>query len=672
MDFFQAQVTAHKRTKRLIVLFMLAVAATIAAIYLLLVVVFGQLPAKYSRHSRYQQHSYDYYYEQSAPTTNAPLKLWDPQLFALVAGGTILVIAGASIFKTFQLRSGGTAVAEMVGGRPIDPQTTDLKEKRLVNVVEEMAIASGIPVPAVYVLDDEAGLNAFAAGLTTSDAVVAVTRGTLDKLNRDELQGVVAHEFSHILNGDMRLNIRLVSVLFGIFVLTIIGRGLIRSIRFTGGNRSKKDGRIVIVILAIGVVLMVIGYIGYFFGRLIQAAVSRQREFLADASSVQFTRNPSGITGALKKIGGYALGSRIQNARAAAISHFFFAESMHASLTGLLATHPPLDKRILAIDPQFDGKYFEPAETIDVTKESFVSAGLVPPPIRRQQDQPSTTPALRIFGAVAPAAALASIGTLTPEQVSNAQTLLDEIPTRLRQAARLSGEAPALIYSLLLDGQAEVRNRQLALLPATAVSVLHTLAEPLATLQPQHKIPLCQLAQPALRELNDDELADFFATLDALIKADARVTMFEFVLQKLLHHQLLLSKKPKLSLGSQIFSFQAMSEPITIVLSAIAHASANDPAQAERSFAAGANLLKNISPLPELLTLESCDPAHLDSALDKLSHAAGPIKQRLIQACAQAASVDGKILVAEAELLRAFAACLDCPMPPLGVGQPAA
>ncbi|MFT3869281.1 MAG: M48 family metallopeptidase [Nibricoccus sp.] len=672
MDFFQAQATAQKRTKKLIALFVIAVAATIAAIYLLLVVALGQLPAKYSRHGRYRQHSYDYYYEQPSATAPAALKLWDPQLFVLVAGGTILVIAGASIFKTFQLRSGGPAVAEMVGGRPVDPQTTDLKEKRLLNVVEEMSIASSIPVPAVYVLDDEPGLNAFAAGLTTNDAVVAVTRGTLDKLNRDELQGVVAHEFSHILNGDMRLNIRLVSVLFGIFVLTIIGRGLIRSIRFTGGNRSKKDGRIVVVILVIGVVLMVIGYIGYFFGRLIQAAVSRQREFLADASSVQFTRNPGGITGALKKIGGYALGGRIHNARAAAISHFFFAEAMSSGLTGLLATHPPLDKRILAIDPQFDGKYFEPTETIDITKESFVSAGLVPPPIKRQQDQPSSDPALRVFGAVAPALALASIGTLTPEQVSNAQTLLDEIPARLRQAARLSGEAPALIYSLLLDSHAELRNRQLALLPTATVTILHALAEPLASLQQRHKIPLCQLAQPALRELSDSELADFFATLDALIKADARVTLFEFALQKLLHHQLLLSKKPKLSLGSQIFSFQAMSEPITIVLSAVAHASTQEPGQAERAFAAGANLLKTISPLPELLTLESCDPRHLDPALDKLAHAAGPIKQRLLQACAQAASVDGQILVGEAELLRAFAACLDCPMPALGASQEAA
>lgn len=669
MDFFQAQAQAHKRTKKLIVLFALAVAATIAAIYLLAVVILGQVPGVTSRYHRYQQHSYDYSYEQPAATTRS---LWDPRLFALVSGGTLLVIASASIFKTFQLRSGGPAVAEMVGGRPLDPQTTDLKEKRLLNVVEEMAIASSIPVPAVYVLDDEAGLNAFAAGLTTNDAVVAVTRGTLDKLNRDELQGVVAHEFSHILNGDMRLNIRLVSVLFGIFFLTIIGRGLVRSIQFTGGNRSKKDGRIVIVILAIGIALIVIGYIGYFFGRLIQAAVSRQREFLADASSVQFTRNPGGIVGALKKIGGYALGGRIHNSRGAAISHFFFAESVSAGLTGLLATHPPLDRRIRAIDPQFDGKYFEPTETVDVANESFASAGLVTPPARRRHDLPPPLPALHAASALAPAMAFASIGTLTPEQVSNAQTLLDEIPVRLRQAARIASEAPALIYGLLLDDRAEIRARQFALLSAAATAVLQSLTEPLAKLQPRHKIPLCQLAQPALRELADDALSDFFATLDGLIKADAQVTTFEFALQKLLQHQLLLSQTPKLSLGSQVFSFQAMSEPIAVVLSAIAHASAETPDQADRAFATGTKLLKNISPLPALLTVESCGPAQLDLALDRLAHAAGPIKQRLLQACAQAASTDGQILVAEAELLRAFSACLDCPMPPLAIGQQAA
>jgi len=660
MDFFEAQARAHKRTKRLVVLFVAAVLATIATTYLAIVLIIGNLPSRGS----HQRHRADYYYEEPAIQTET--NLWDPQLFALVAGGTLIVVVGAMLFKTAQLRSGGPAVAEMVGGRPVDPQTTDLKEKRLLNIVEEMAIASGIPVPVVYVLDDEAGLNAFAAGLTTSDAVVAVTRGTLEKLNRDELQGVIAHEFSHILNGDMRLNIRLVSALFGIFFITIIGRGLLQTLRFTGGNRNKRDGRIVVVILAVGVALVIIGTIGYFFGRLIQAAVSRQREFLADASAVQFTRNPSGITGALKKIGGFALGSRIANANGTAIGHFFFAEGMRSNFLGLLATHPPLDVRIRAIDPQFDGKYIEPTETIDVSKESFVSAGLVQPP------KPQRTSLPRAGAAPLGAAiALASIGTLTPEQVSNAQTLIDEIPVRLRQAARTSGEASALIFGLLLDDKAEVRAQQLTAINTEVSAALQALIEPLASLKPAHKLPLCQLALPGLRELPDSALGDFFATIKVLIEADGHISTFEFALQKLLYRQLVLSHAPKLSLGAQVYSFQAMREPILVVLSALAHASSEDLDEAERAFRAGLSHLKNLEGAPELLSPEACSPEQLDPALDKLAIAASPIKQRLLLACAQAAGADGQLRIAEAELLRAFAACLDCPMPPIALGAEA-
>jgi len=652
MDFFQAQAHAQRRTKWLVVLFTLSVIATIAVTYVAALLIIGNLPRTNSRN----RHRASYEIERS--TVQLPTDWWDPQLFTIVAGGTVLLVAGAALFKTAQLRQGGPAIAEMVGGRQVEPNTTDLKEKRLVNVVEEMAIASGIPVPAVYVLDDESGLNAFAAGLTTNDAVVAVTRGTLEKLNRDELQGVVAHEFSHILNGDMRLNIRLVAVLFGIFFLTIVGRGLVRTIQFTGGNRNKREGNILYVIAAIGLVLIVIGYIGYFFGRLIQSAVSRQREFLADASAVQFTRNPGGITGALKKIGGYALGGRVSSEKAAAIGHFFFADGGISNFFGLLATHPALDTRIRAIDPQFDGKYFTPLETIDVGHESFVSAGLVPPPWRAARAKTSLTDAL-------PLAAIASIGLLTPDQVSNAQTLIDEIPVRLRQAARTTSEATALIFGLLLDTNPSVRQLQLAQLPAATTGLLFDLTEPLAALKPAHKLPLCQLALPALREISDTALADFFVTIKGLIDADGRVSTFEFALQKVLQRQLFLSHSPKLLPGAQLYSFQAVREEIIVVLSAIAHASTDDLGAAEQAFAKGTQQLKVLEGVLDLLAADSCGPTHLDPALDRLALAAGPIKQRLLLACAHVASADGEFRVAEGELLRAFAAMLDCPMPPL-------
>jgi len=652
MDFFQAQALAHRRTKWLVLLFIMSVGATIGVTYAATIVLIGNLPSGGNKH-RHRN-----YYDYDGPAAHIATGWWDPQIFAAVAGGTILLVAGAALFKTAQLRQGGPAIAEMVGGRRVEPNTTNLKEKRLLNVVEEMSIASGISVPAVYVLDDEAGLNAFAAGLTTSDAVVTVTRGTLEKLNRDELQGVVAHEFSHILNGDMRMNIRLVAVLFGIFFLTIIGRGLLRILANTTGRNRKSDTRVLIVVVASGVVLIVIGYIGYFFGRLIQAAVSRQREFLADASAVQFTRNPGGITGALKKIGGYALGGQVSSAHASAIGHFFFAEAVTSNFMGMLATHPPLERRIRAIDPQFDGKYFTPPETVDVEHESFVSAGLVPPPLRPARTQSPIAHTLQT-------AAIASIGTLTPEQVTNAQALIDEIPERLRQAARSTREATVLVFGLLLDTNVEIRQRQTATLPAEISTALFELTEPLAALKPAHKLPLCQLALPALRELPVSAHADLFATIQILIEADGSVSTFEFALQKLLQRQLLFSHSPRLSPGTQLYSFQAVREEILIVLSAVAYASADEFAAAQAAFVEGTKMLRMLDGALELLALESCAPDRLSPALDRLASAAGPIKQRILLACAQSVIADGEIRVAEAELMRVFAAMLDCPMPPL-------
>jgi Zn-dependent protease with chaperone function len=307
MDFFEAQARAHQRTKRLVFLFAFAVLGTVLAGYAS--VMFGlRYAGDIERQTRPTGSRHQ------AAKTALFTGWWEPRIFLWTAGGTLAVVGFASLYKWSQMRAGGSAVAEMVGGRAVDLKTTDLRERKLLNVIEEMSIASGIPMPAVYVLEDEPGLNAFAAGLTSSDAAVAVTRGTLDKLTRDELQGVIAHEFSHILNGDMRLNVRITAIVFGILVIGLLGRGLIQAL-FRGRVRSggKKKGGEIPVILAIGLALMIIGYVGYFFGRLIQAAVSRQREFLADASAVQFTRNPGGITGALKKIGGYALGGTMVN-----------------------------------------------------------------------------------------------------------------------------------------------------------------------------------------------------------------------------------------------------------------------------------------------------------------------------------------------------------------------
>jgi Zn-dependent protease with chaperone function len=672
MDFFEAQARAKKRTARLVVLFAFAVLGTILASYVAGVLILNQ-----TRHYRIERSGRD---QLSFSTNDAPpLGWWNPRLFGGISLVTIAIVGIASLVKWSQFSTGGSAVAESVGGRPVSPQTTDLAERRLLNVVEEMAIASGIPVPAVYVLDDEPAINAFAAGLTTSDAVVAVTRGTLQKLTRDELQGVIGHEFSHILNGDMRLNVRLTALVFGILVLGLAGRGILWTMRHTRGSRDKNGGGILVALALIGVALLIIGYIGYFFGRLVQSAVSRQREFLADASAVQFTRNPAGVSGALKKIGGYALGSSIISTKSEAIGHFFFAQGFRSMLGGLWATHPPLEERIRAIDPQFDGKMFEPPQVVDVARESFATAGFAHSGQRLTPDEavhrafaaqpavPALRPRLKIpFKA---GTVMSSIGTITPEQIANAQLLIEATPEQLRAAAHAPDEAPALIYGLLLGDDPAVRSKQRNLIgthagPA-ALPVLTSLEPALQVMRPEQKLPLVQIALPTLRDLPPAAVETFIDTLDELVHADAHVSTFEFALQKLLLNALALGRKPGPAVA-HYHSFNAVAEELSIVLSALARAAVSDPDFAERAFAAGAEKLALLQGKLHFVTAAACDLAALDRALDKLAAASLPIKRRALVAATHVVSADGQVLISEFELLRAIAAALDVPVPPIG------
>jgi Zn-dependent protease with chaperone function len=650
MDFFAAEQRAKKRTTRLLVLFGFAVGGTIAAGYVATVIALRANTGRQSYRNGYQ------YGEAAAE----PQPFWRPGLFAAVSFGTLAVIGGASLYKWSEFSGGGSAVAESVGGRRVDPHTTDPKEHQLLNVVEEMAIASGLPVPAVYIMDDEPAINSFAAGLTSSDAVVTVTRGTLEKLSRDELQGVVAHEFSHILNGDMRMNVRISAIIFGILVIGLAGRAALWGMRYGryGSSRGKGGGGAVAV-LAIGLALLVVGYVGYFFGRLIQASLSRQREFLADASAVQFTRNPVGVTGALKKIGGYAIGSTIQTHKAAEISHFFFAQEFVSNFGGLWATHPPLDVRIRAIEPEFDGKFFEPEEVVDVAKQPWSKVAHMPPPA------PSPSPEVGVaFGAALAAAA----GTLSPEGAAQAQSILAGIPASIRTAARSPHDAPILLFGLLLDDDPSVRQKQLASIAASegsdALKTLQQLDGDLRQLKPEHKLPVLQLALPALKALPPSALGSFAGTLDDLVQADGRVTTFEFALQRLVLRALAINRAPSAPV-TQIYSFQAVATEISVVLSAMAHASSDDGNEAARAFAEGASQLKLVEGSISFLPEAASGLVQLDAALDKLAGASGPIKQRLLMAAAHVVSADGVLLTREAELLRAVAASLDVPLPPI-------
>jgi Zn-dependent protease with chaperone function len=641
MDFFERQDKARRKTKLLVFYFIVAICLLILASYAAVFAIFGRK-------------------EVVDSFGEASFTFWQPGLFLWSALGTLAVISIGSVAKTLELSRGGSAVAQMLDGRLINSNTSEADERKLLNVVEEMSIASGIPVPQVYLLENEAGINAFAAGHSTGDAAIGVTRGGMRLLSRDQLQGVIGHEFSHILNGDMRLNLRLMGLIFGILCLTVVGRVLLQT-------RGKKNP-----LPLLGLALIVIGFVGVFFGRLIQAAVSRQREFLADAASVQFTRNPDGLAGALKKIGGLMLGSKLDAPHAQEASHLFFANGLRIAASGLLATHPPLAERIRALDPAFDGKFPEVAP----------ETAAPPPPIPRIPSQPPPLPpplpGFPQFGgagsgiigaAVAAQAVLPDAGKITTRHLEYAADLRRSLPQALETATRDPLGASALIYALLLSNEPAAREKQIASL-ATETSdpvVDETLSvwPETQSVNVRSKIPLVDLALPALRQLSPAQFHEFRAAVRALVESDDQIDLFEYMLQKIVLRHLEPNFLPAAKTVAQFYDLRPMVADCGVLLSAMAYTGQADSAQAEAAFAHGAQPLSRMakSEIPFLPKVD-CDLPRLDAALARLALAVPQIKKNVLNACAETVGADGIIQVHEAELLRAIADSLDCPIPP--------
>ena len=636
-NFFQQQDSARRRTFQLVLYFVLAILILIALVYGLLLML-------------------------STNDAQAPVSWWQPELLLLAAAGVGLVVGGASAFKVARLASGGQVVALMMGGEEIPGTTTDARQKRLLNVVEEMALASGVPVPSVYVLQ-EPGINAFAAGYAPGDAVVAVSQGCLDYLTRDELQGVVAHEFSHILNGDMRLNIRLIGLIFGIMALSIIGRMLM----FTSGARSsgRNDSRGGLMLIGLGV--FVLGLVGAFFGRLIMAAVSRQREYLADASAVQFTRNSDGIGGALKKIGGLAEGSRIDNPQATEAGHMFFANAFAGGgLAGLLATHPPLFERIRRLDPQFDGQFPE-VQAVGVDREELKGPRLGRvPPFAGMPRLPGLAQA-PVLGFVDEAAS--HVGHIDPEDISCAQALHDGMPDVLRVAAQEAFSARALVYALLLDPRADLRDLQLTRLkagtePQDFAETMRLIA-PVEALPDTYRLPLLDLAMPALRQMSSRQHRTFRAHVELLMIADQRLGLFEYTLRCVLHRHLDAQFLPQRQTRPVYSSPQKLAHPVATVLALLAWEGQPEPDQAARAFDTGMRSYIGGDHTQRLPLREECSLANLDAALQTLNQSVPAFKRRFIVACTACILANEEVTVREVELLRAICDTLDCPLPPL-------
>lgn len=596
--------------------------------------------------------------------------LWNPPLLAAVAPAVLLAIVGASLIRLFTLRGGGRAVAESLGGQRINPDTADPDERRVLNVVEEMAIASGVTVPPVYILPNEVGINAFAAGYRPEDAVIGVTRGSVQLLTRDELQGVIAHEFSHVLNGDMRLNLRLVGVLFGVQVIAIIGQTVLRAMGrgARGSSRSSKDsGGAILAILVVAIALFVIGYVGLFIASLIKAAVSRQREYLADAAAVQFTRNPPGIAGALRKIGGSARGSRIVAAQAEEFSHMYFAGGVSHAIAALTSTHPPLATRIRRIDPQWDGSFTEVPSPRELRQRDLDRS--------ETQERPRSaafTPEAAVALAVA-RSAISDAGSPTPQHVEHTRRLLREIPALLTAAARDPHDARAVVCALLIDADPQTARRQIDQLAASAGAALAELTESLAKeaagLDDRARIPLLDLCVASLRGLAPAQAARLKQDVRALIDADDRVSLFEWMLIRMLRRHLEPAFTPTTPAHARHHSLSPLAPQLAIVLSALAHAGHEDRSGAQRALEIGARA----AGLPDLVThlpRSAAGLKDLDGALDELERLSPPNKRRALTACAACIAADHAVTVREGELLRAVADSIGVPMPPLLPGQP--
>ncbi|HEY8834650.1 MAG TPA: M48 family metallopeptidase [Chthoniobacterales bacterium] len=653
MDFFERQEKAKRHTAFLVVYFTLAVILTVGSVCLIVAAMTGTF--------------------DSNKAGKDTLTASDRAMAILVTGFATLGIIGAgSFFKTLSLARGGRAVAELLDGRLVNSNSTDIQERKLLNVVEEMAIASGVPVPQVYVMDDESAINAFAAGHSASDAVISVTHGAMTMLTRDELQGVIAHEFSHLLNGDMKLNIRLMGLIFGILCLTVIGRILLQF-------RGKSN--VVAVAWVFGLTLIITGWIGVLFGRFIQAAVSRQREFLADASAVQFTRNPSGLANALKKIGGLTEGSELGSHRADEVSHFFFANGLKSRFFGF-ATHPPLIERIRALDPGFDGKY--PSVVLPDTPSAAMPPPLPgvsplvqpppppPPPLSTAKPPPLPVvpPPLPVGPTtVAQQAIIADIGQPRTEHLQYAVDLHQAVPPSIQTAVHDPLGAHALVCAFLLADDATARAKQLEELGrATSDAVrqeTNRIWPDVQGIPPHARIPLVDLALPALRRLSAAQFEQFRGAVNALIASDNETSLFEFMLQKIVMRHLDTRFYPERRPVTQFYDFRPLARDAGILLSATAYAGADDATQAHAAFARGAESLGRIAraEIPWLPPTE-CDLIHLDAALDRFAQSVPQIKKNVLTACVETVSFDAVIQPCEAELLRAIADALDCPIPP--------
>ena len=636
MNFFEYQDQARRQSRWLVVLFILAVVAIVVVINLAMLIAFGVMDQE-------QQHSLFSLQTLQANTT------------VLLAGAliTTAVIVIASLYKTAMLRSGGGAVARSLGGTQVEADARDPLYRRLYNVVEEIALASGIPVPEIYILEQESGINAFAAGFSTADAAVAVTRGALEKLSRNELQGVIAHEFSHIFNGDMRLNIRLMGALFGILVLSLIGRRVMHGSFYMGRSKNNNGGAIMLAAVAV----MLVGYIGLFFGRWIKSAVSRQREYLADASAVQFTRDPDGIAGALKKIAIYSDASYL-NVESEEVSHMLFGDGEKMSM---FSTHPPLNDRIKRVD-----KSFRPDDLIQLAKSIQRKDKLEAELAANEQKRSEQAGGMFDSGNI-----IDQIGNPDFSRILMAAALAASIPEEISKAAHSNRWATEVLFYCLLDPEDEIREHQLLSVAQNMGSDSESRVRGLLNAAPEpareQRLPLLEISIPELKRRPPDYVSKVLATVKAMSEADGQTDVFEYLMAKLIEQHLWESVNPqrvRLSGKKSLKLLTAKAQEVIAILAL--HGSTTD-VDAENAFQAGNKLLETEAQV-SMPQIEDWDES-LDRALPALDLLKPSDKQKLVNALIATVMADDQIAVAEMELLRVVCSVIHVPLPMITGGE---
>ena len=623
MNFFESQAQAKVQTTRLLILFGAAVITLIVITNIFVMAAFGFIEL-----------------EDQGLTLEFIKNQFDWNTFGFVAILVSMSILIGSAFKIHSLSSGGKVIAKSLGGSLVSHSNGELKTQTLLNVVEEMAIASGTPVPEVYILNNESGINAFAAGFTIDDAVIGVTQGALDYFTREELQGVIAHEFSHIVHGDMRLNMRLVGVLHGILSIGQLGHDILN---FTNSDRRSGSGQV----LAFGIGLMVIGYSGTFFGNMIKASISRQREYLADASAVQYTRNRYGIANALLKIGGYSKGSCLDTGQAPAMSHAYFSNGIKSKLQSVFATHPPIELRVKAIDPSWQGVFPEVTLTSKDNLKSEASSGFM-------------------AASATSRGVVNSVGQLTVNNIEKAKKCLAAMPTLVKENVYSIEGATATIYGLLLAKMSDMDtlNKQMQYLensaPKPVMDKLHLMTYNLQNLGTELRLPLVEIALPQLRQLNKIDYLTILNNMKWLIEADNKLEIFEWSIERVVGHYLKSAFEVADYKIVKYHSMQAVKAELEIIMSVLCENFVD-----ENDYLSVTMSAKNIVGVADIdiLPKEMTTMNSFTLAVDKLALLKPRLKEKVIQFCYFLVTQDQEYSVYEQETIRALADSMGCPIP---------